>query len=60
MFRAVHGLITIHHVNESNIMTELGKMAESVEFAKIDFPLAGSKAMLIHNAIYNFRRPLTL
>ena len=33
-FRAVRGLIVIHYSGESDIMTELGKMAKSVDLAK--------------------------
>ena len=30
-YRAVRGLIVIHHINESDIMTDLGKMAKEID-----------------------------
>jgi len=33
-FRAVRGLVIIHRANESDIMTELGRMAKDVDFSR--------------------------
>jgi len=33
-FRAVRGLVIINRANESDIMTELGRMAKDVDFSR--------------------------